>query len=346
MTRLVPVAGCLLGALLLVAPITAASPAAVDLSAARAAARDMPRLHSLIVSWRGDVLLEHYGPGIRPTRLANVKSVSKSLISALVGAAIERQLIPGVDAKLTTWFAGLSRDPDERKRLITIEDLLSMRSGLESTSSRNYGAWVRSRDWVQHALARPLVSAPGMTMEYSTGSTHLLSAILTKVTGRSTRQFAQEVLGTPLGFTIARWPRDPQGIYFGGNDMLLTPRQMLAFGELYLNGGAVTGGQVVPAAWVETSCVPRGRSRFNPDQHYGYGWWMRTFAGHRSCFAWGFGGQYIFVFPELDLVVVTTSPADVSEERRNHRRMIFELLEQHILPAVSRVIAATSGVGS
>jgi CubicO group peptidase (beta-lactamase class C family) len=98
---------------------------------------------------------------------------------------------------------------------------------------------------------------------------------------------------------------------------------------------------VVPAAWVETSCVPRGRSRYNPDQHYGYGWWTRRFAGHDSCFAWGFGGQYILVFRDLDLVVVTTSRADVSEERRGHRRMIFDLVERLIVPQVAATRAAS-----
>jgi CubicO group peptidase (beta-lactamase class C family) len=310
-------------------------PTAFDGGRVRAAALEMPRLHSLLVSWRGELVLEHYGPGIRPNRLANVKSVSKSIIAALVGVAIDWQLIPGVDAVVATWYPRLAADPDARKRHITIDHLLSMRSGLESTSSRNYGAWVRSRDWVQYVLARPLVSEPGTSMEYSTGSSHVLSAILTRATGRSTHQFAQDALGTPLGFTLARWPRDPQGIYFGGNDMLLTPRQMLAFGELYLRGGRTGDRQVLPAAWVETSCMPRGRSRYNPDQYYGYGWWTRAFANQRSCFAWGFGGQYIFVFPGLDLVVVTTSPADVSDERRGHRRMIFDLLEHHIVPQLT-----------
>ncbi len=337
------IGACVVSLLVQVPPGVSAASADrhVDLAAAGAAAGEMPRLHSLLVSWRGELVLEHYGPGIRPTRLANVKSVSKSVISALVGIAIDRNLIAAVDAKLTTWFPSLARDADERKRQITIEDLLSMRSGLESTSSGNYGAWVRSRDWVQYVLARPLVSDPGTLMEYSTGSSHLLSAILTRVTGRSTYQFAQEALGAPLGFSFARWSRDPQGIYFGGNEMLMTPRQMLAFGELYLNGGRVGGRQVVPAAWIEASCIPRGRSRFNPDQQYGYGWWIRSFAGRESCFAWGFGGQYIFVFRDLDLVVATSSPADVSDERRGHRRMIFDLLEQLVIPPVAAAHAAT-----
>jgi CubicO group peptidase (beta-lactamase class C family) len=212
-----------------------------------------------------------------------------------------------------------------------------MRSGLESTSFDNYGSWVKSRNWIDFVLSRPMIADRGETVEYSTGSTHVLSAILTKATRRDTHQFAQEVLATPLGFTLPRWPRDPQGIYFGGNEMLLTPRQMLALGALYLHEGRANGRQVVPAAWVETSCVPRGRSRFNPDQGYGYGWWTREFAGRRACFAWGFGGQYILVFRDLDLVVVTTSAVTVSDERRDHRRAIFDILERQIVPVIGAI---------
>ncbi|MGH9372631.1 MAG: serine hydrolase domain-containing protein [Vicinamibacterales bacterium] len=301
---------------------------------ARAAAAELPRLHSLLVSWRGQLILEHYNKGIRRTRLANVKSVSKSLISGLIGIALERRLIKSVDTPLTTYFPQLLKDSDSRKRDITIEDLLSMRSGLESTSFDNYGTWVRSRNWIQFVLDRPMISEPGTTMEYSTGSTHLLSAIITRVSKTSTHTFAQAALAKPMGLTLARWPRDPQGIYFGGNEMLLTPRQMVAFGELYLHRGRAKGRQIVPAEWVDSSCVPRGQSRFNPDQRYGYGWWIRQFGGRDSCFAWGFGGQYIFVFRDLDLVVVTTSAADVSDERRDHRRGIFDILERLLIPEI------------
>src|SRR5688572_27944313 len=118
---------------------------------------------------------------------------------------------------------------------MTVEDLLTMRSGMEGTSNRNYGAWELSSNWVQLALARPMFAAPGEEMEYSTGNTHLLSAIITRASGQSTWQFANEVLARPLGVSLPQWPRDPQDIYFGDNDMLMTPRQMLAFGELYLN---------------------------------------------------------------------------------------------------------------
>jgi CubicO group peptidase (beta-lactamase class C family) len=310
-----------------------------------AAVKTLPRLHSFLVSHRGELIFEGYYNGTRRERPANIKSASKSVISALVGIAVDRKLIRDVDTPIGTYFQELARDPDPRKREITVEHLLEMRPGLEGTSGRNYGAWVTSRNWVRHALARPMFAAPGEEMEYSTGNTHLLSAILTTATGKSTLQFANEVLAKPLGFSLAPWPRDPQGVYFGGNDMLMTPRQMVAFGELYLNEGRVNGQQVLPESWIKRSCEGRARNRrpgnpvFDPngvvdpmrDRRYGYGWWVHDIGNYEACFAWGYGGQYIFVLPLLDLVVVTTSSPDVSDERRGHRRTVFEILERLVV---------------
>ena len=302
----------------------------------RAAAAELPRLRSLVVAQNGKTLVEYFAKGTTVGRVTNVKSVSKSVVSTLVGIAIERRLIPSVRQPIATYFPELARDEDPRKRRVTIEDLLTMRSGLITTSFDNYGAWVSSRNWVEYVLRRPMVADPGEDMEYSTGNTHLLSAILTKATKQSTWAFAQQQLGAPLGFTVSRWPRDPQGIYFGGNDMLLSPGQMLSIGQLYLDRGRAGSRQIVPSAWVDASCTGLGRSRFNPDQTYGYGWWSRDFAGRQGCFAWGYGGQYIIVFRESNLVVVTTSSTEVGDERRDHRRQIFDIIERLVLPAVSR----------
>jgi CubicO group peptidase (beta-lactamase class C family) len=301
----------------------------------RAAAADLPDLRSLIVSQRGHVIGEYYAPRVRPDGLANIKSASKSIIAILVGIAIERRLIPGVDQPIATYFPELARDSDPRKRAITVEDLLTMRAGLESTSGDRYGPWVRSSNWVSYALRQPIVSEPGTGMQYSTGTSHILSGILTRVSRTSTWQFAQDSLFTPLGLRLARWTRDPQGIYFGGNEMLMTPRQMLAIGELYLNQGRARGRQIVPAAWVETSCVPRTTSVWDSDRQYGYGWWVQRIGGQTACFAWGFGGQYIFVFRDLDLVIVATSSTAVSEERRGHRRRLFDLIDQSVLQVLA-----------
>jgi CubicO group peptidase (beta-lactamase class C family) len=194
-----------------------------------------------------------------------------------------------------------------------------------------------------------MFAPPGEMMEYSTGNTHLLSAILTKASGRSTWQFANDGLAKPLGFTLPQWPRDPQGVYFGGNDMLMTPRQMLAFGELYLNRGRANGQQIVPERWVARSCEGRARefrpgdrrlgpnSGFDPmrDRRYGYGWWVYAIGGYEACFAWGYGGQYVFVVPDLELVIVTTASPDVSEERRGHRQLVFDILSRHVIEPIA-----------
>ena len=328
--RVVAVALALSGA---AAPTSAQVNSATDL---RTHAAALPQLRSLLVSHHGQLVAEYYARGVRPTGLANIKSASKSLISALVGIAVERGLIPSVREPLVTWFPELRQDKDPRKARITIDDLLTMRAGLESTSGRNYGRWVQSTNWVRFALTRPMVSDPGTDMQYSTGSSHLLSAILAKATKVTTYQFANDALARPLGFTLARWPVDPQGVYFGGNDMLLTPKQMVAVGELYLHRGLVNGRQVVPAAWVDTSCVSRAASVFDGDRKYGYGWWQQQFDGGTACFAWGYGGQYIMVFRDLDLVVVATSSTTVSDERRGHRRQLFELIERQVLAPLRR----------
>lgn len=292
----------------------------------------LPRLHSLLVSQDGQLLVEHYFHSTHPDAFANVKSASKSVISALVGIAIDRKLLPGVEARITPYFAQLAAPgADPHKKDITIEDLLTMRSGLVDTN-RGYGAWVLSPNWVAYLLKRPMQSAPGTDMDYNTGNTHLLSAILTKVSGRDTWSFLQSTLGAGLNTRFPLWPRDPQGIYFGGNDMLLTPRQMLAFGEMYLHHGRVGARQVVPAEWIAASWTPRTRSHRSGEQ-YGYGWWITEMAGHTTDFAWGFGGQYIFVVPDLDLVVVTTSSVALGSDRREYRQSLFDLIETEVIGA-------------
>ena len=300
-------------------------------------AADLPRLRSLLVSIGGHLVEEHYFHGATARRQANLKSASKTLISILVGIAIDRGHLAGVDQPIADFFRDELAGADAAKRSITIGDLLTMRSGLETTSNRNYGRWVQSRDWVRHVLSRPMVDRPGGRMIYSTGSTHLLSAILTRATGTSTLEFARKHLARPLGITLPAWLRDPQGIYFGGNEMTLTPRAMVAVGELYLRGGSAAGRRVVSPEWVRESLIPRTVSRYSRRQ-YGYGWWLRTLAGHRTYYAWGYGGQFIFVIPDLDSVIVATSSPNPGAGRRHHRRQLDELIECWLVPAIRRAV--------
>ena len=309
------------------------------LAAAVERARALPRLHSLIVARHGQVYAETYPRGAGRNGRANVKSASKSIVSALVGIAIAEGKLQGLDQPVAPFFERQLRgDPDSLKRTITVGNLLSMQAGLEPTSFGSYGAWVSSRDWVGYVWRRPMVDRPGGRMLYSTGSTHLLSAVLTRATGMSTYEYARTRLAQPLGVALRPWTTDPQGIYFGGNEMRLTPREMLRFGELYRNGGVHEGRQVVPAAWVRDSWTPRTQSPYN-GHRYGLGWWMRDAGEHRVHFAWGYGGQFVFVVPSLEMTVVVTSEADAPREG-GHLRAVHALLDEEIIPAAERGPAA------
>lgn len=294
----------------------------------------LPNLRSLLLSIDGELVVERYFRGARRTQWANLKSISKSVLSALVGIALDRGHLGSVRDPIWKFFPDdLAQADDPAKKAITIEDLLTMRSGLETTSNRNYGRWVQSSNWVRHVLTRPMVDEPGGRMIYSTGNSHLLSAVLTKTTGMSTYDFARRHLADPLGIEISPWARDPQGIYFGGNEMHLTPRAMLALGELYLNRGREDDKQVVSQEWVRESFRPRTRSQ-RSGREYGYGWWIGELAGRQAYYAWGHGGQFIFVVPELKMVAVTTSALSVErQERREHRGAIYDLMEEYLVPA-------------
>jgi CubicO group peptidase (beta-lactamase class C family) len=169
-------------------------------------------------------------------------------------------------------------------------------------------------------------------MIYSTGSTHLLSAALTRATGQSTWSFARRSLA-PLGIRLRAWTTDPQGVYFGGNEMRMTPREMLAFGRMYLDGGlAPDGTRILSRAWIDSSWVVRTTSGWSGND-YGYGWWIRKSHGHPVYFGWGYGGQFIFVVPDASMVVVATS--DPAPERRDgtHLDAVHGLVDALLAPA-------------
>ncbi|MDT8429834.1 MAG: serine hydrolase [Pseudomonadales bacterium] len=304
----------------------------VDTAALQRSAAQLPRLQSLLISQHGELLFEEYYGGRQAQQPANLKSASKSVISALVGLAISEGFIRGVDQPIADFFPDYQAVlATGQKRQITVGNLLTMQSGLESTSNRNYGRWVMSENWVASALGQEQVAAPGTAMIYSTGSTHLLSAIITRSAGMSTREFAQKYLADPLGFRMAYWSQDPQGIYFGGNDMEITPRQMLRFGQLYLDKGVFGDTQVLPEQWVRDSFTPHAESPRGQGRYYGYGWWLREMDGILVPTAWGYGGQLIFVLEELATVVVVTSDSIPGENRRGHLASLYRLMEEQIV---------------
>ena len=313
-------------------------PALLNLAVQQAAA--LPQLRSMIVARDGQPAVERVfrGPGLDTP--VNIKSASKTVLSALVGVAIERGVIQGLDQKALPLLG--RRAPagaDPRLETLTVGHLLSMRAGLERTSGRNYGRWVTSRDWVGYAISQPFVDDPGGRMLYSTGSSHLVSALLTRASGKSTLELAREYLGQPLGVTLPPWPRDPQGIYFGGNDMLMSPRALFRFGELYRNGGVHEGRRVLSEDWIRTSWTPQAPSPWSGNM-YGYGWWIRESRGHPLYFAWGYGGQMVFVAPDLRLTVVMTSDP-TARGVDGHVQALHALMDGLIVPAAERGLSAS-----
>lgn len=292
-------------------------------------------LASLIVKQRDSIIVERYYRGTRSDRATNLKSVSKTLLSPLVGIAIEEGLIRGPDQPLRELLPEYFRRLEEAdrdagaKRDLTLHHVLSMTSGIESTSFSNYGAWVSSRDWVWDQLRRPMVCRPGC-FEYSTGSTHLISAILSRRAGESLKAYAERKFFRALGIRLPEWDRDPQGRYLGGNNMALTPRQLLRVGEVFLNGGRWEGRQLVPEWWIDLSWRPRATSPWN-GHGYGYLWWSDHWGGRTAHFAWGYGGQYLVLVPTLDLVVVVTS--SLSGRERGHTRRLRDFFDDYLIPA-------------
>nr|WP_311064842.1 serine hydrolase [Halomonas sp. DWK9] len=285
---------------------TASEPSPEALEALNHQAQALGRVHTVVVAYEGNIIHEHHqgGPGVATP--ANVKSLSKTVLAAVTGAAIEADIVESVDQPLVALLDSVPSGADPRVNDITVAHLLAQQAGLERTSGSNYGAWVASNHWVNDALTRPFVDHPGGRMLYSTGTSHLLSAALTQASGESTLALAQRLLGEPLGIAIPPWPRDPQGIYFGGNDMQLSPRALIAIGELYRNDGMANDQRVLPEGWVEDSWTPRGQSPWTGDG-YGFGWFITTLAGEQAVYGRGYGGQALYVIPEREMTVVITS---------------------------------------
>lgn len=271
------------------------------------AARAHEQLHAIVVAHRGETVLAEAFRGPPLDQPANVKSVSKSIVALLTGIALDRGALPGVEATLNEVAPPLiPRDADPRVRDLTVEDLVTMRAGLERTSGPNYGGWVASRNWVADALGRDFVAEPGGQMLYSTGSFHVLGAVLSEATGRPLLDLARDWLGDPLGLEIPPWTRDPQGRYMGGNEMALSPRGLLRIGEMVRQGGTWEGAQVVSADWLDRSFVPRARSPWS-GLGYGYGWFLGGQGEGRFVLARGYGGQVLCVMPGLEVTVAITS---------------------------------------
>lgn len=294
----------------------------------RRAARGLNQLHALMVQRGDEVIVAEAprGPGL--DRAANIKSCSKSIVGLLLGTAIARGEIKRVDARLGDVAPKLiPAKATQGVAAITMEDLVTLRGGLESTSGANYGSWVQSPNWVAYALRRPMLDVPGGRMIYSTGSTHVLGAAIATATGKSLLALARERLGKPLGIEIPSWRRDPQGFYFGGNEMTLTPRGMLRIATLMRDRGRVGNTQVIATSWIDASLTRRTQSPFS-GLYYGYGCFL---SDSGFAIARGYGGQIIAAHPARKLAVAITSDPGQPARSAGYFGDLMALLEGPVL---------------
>ena len=306
---------------------------AVALEDAARMAGGLDQLRCLVILHEGEQRFARAFRGPAPDRAANVKSVSKTLFALLAGAAFARGVAAGPEARLVEVAPLLvPRDADPRVEAITLGHLLSMTAGLERTSGSNYGRWVESGNWVAHALSRPFVAEPGAAFQYSTGAFHILGAALAVASGRSLHDMAEDWLARPLGIAIPPWTRDPQGFFFGGNEMALSPLSLARIGEMVRLGGLWEGREVIPAGWLETTMIPRARSPFSGDD-YGYGWFLTELGGERAAYARGYGGQMLFILPQRALVIAVTSDPNRPARTAGHVGDLRRLVADGILPA-------------
>ncbi len=317
---------------------TRAEPAAKGLDADVVAAgvekiAAMPGVRTLLVVAGGELVVEEGFGGADPGEPHNVKSASKSLLSLLTGIAVEEGELRGVDERVAPL---LGRDLADGKEEIRLRHLLSMTTGLESTSGEGYGAWVSAGDWTAAALGRPLLGPPGEGFRYSTGNSHVLAAVLERATGEDLLTFARRRLLDPLGMGPVTWQESPEGVRFGGNNLTMPPRDLARVGWMLLQGGRWGDRQVVPAAWIERSTrrqsetTPEWRDRYGD---YGYLWWLPRDHGE-AFMAVGYGGQFLYVAPEAGVAVVMTSTLEGKGAAWD--REVLEVFREHFAGAAEK----------
>lgn len=305
-----------------------AQPAAPGFEAVTAAVRAgaYKQVTSVLVARHGQLVYEQYFDDGGRLALRNTRSATKTITGMLVGAAADRGLLTA-QTKVLGFFDDRQplQNPDPRKAVITVEDFLTMSSLLECDDENSFSRGNEERmylveDWVKFTLdlpirgfpdwqAKPAQSPYGRAWSYCTAGPTTLGALLERASRKSVPDFAREVLFGPLGITTARWQLQPTGTAMTGGGLELTSRDLLKFGQLYLDGGRWQGRQLISADWVRASISPHANARQDTD--YGYLWWLQTFqAGGKPLKTWGMygtGGNKLFVLPDQGAVVVITT---------------------------------------
>jgi CubicO group peptidase (beta-lactamase class C family) len=315
------------------------------------------KIGSVLVARHGKLVSEDYFEGSRST-LRQTRSTTKSITSILVGIAIDKGYLSGVDALVTPFFPDKQplKNPDPRKERITVEDFLTMSSLLECDDNNLFSRGHEERmylieDYVKFTLDLPIRGFPswatrpedspfGRSFSYCTAGTATLGGVLERATKMPVPEFAKKFLFEPMGINQAEWPPTPSGLVFTGGGLGLESQDLLKLGQLYLNEGRWRGAQIVSKAWVQTSIRPHvhvDETDYVKETDYGYLWWLKSFESHGKKFPsfnmLGNGGNKVSVFPTLDMVVTITS---TNYNNRGAHQQTDQLLSDYILAAVAQ----------
>lgn len=290
------------------------------------------QMDSLLVTRHGRIVLETYYAPFGPDNLHTINSATKGVVAGLVGIAVAQGVLPGAQLPLVDLFPQykVADGDDPRKRAVTLQHLLDMTSGLDWNEPLSSAVPVsalemgRSRNWTRFVAERPMAHAPGTVFNYSSGNSHLASAVLGAAAGMPAEAFAERHLFQPLGIRDWRWRKDPSGVSTGGWGLYLRTRDMAKIGLLYLRRGDWEGRQVIPRDWVEKVYRPVVRMDISRGVEYRYAdsWWSIPSRG--VYMAVGFHRQLIVVLPEHGVVAAMTG-------RRNYP---IEQMLDHLQAAV------------
>ena len=286
-------------------------------------AAELETLYGLLLIKNGFLIAERYYNEGSVDQLSGRQSVTKSVVSSLVGIALDQGHLSGVDQKMVEFFPEFAGQiGDSRKAQITIQHLLQMRGGYpDEERLPQYLDILYFSDnwhWLPHINDFPLVSDPGTEFHYSNLTSHLLGVIVARACGSDLKSYAQEHLFSPMGAEVGDWTADADNYNLGCIEIHITARDMAKLGLLYLNGGEYEGNQVVPAEWVRDSLHRNSEgmnftgwisSRYGyfRDLGYGYQWWSARAGNHQFSYASGHGGSYIILLHDLDMIIVTTA---------------------------------------
>jgi CubicO group peptidase (beta-lactamase class C family) len=312
------------------------------------ASGEFKKIGSILVARHGKLAYEAYFDGSADS-LRDTRSATKTITGILAGVALDQHLLPGLDAKVISYFPEKQplAKPDPRKAAIAVEDLLTMSSLMECDDWNNFSRGNEERmylieDWVKFFLDLPIKGFPpwatkpqdspyGCSFSYCTAGVVTLGGVLEKATHMKLADFAAQNLFGPLGIRSLQWNYSPLGLAMAGGGLRLESRDLLKLGQLYMNGGSWNGKRVVSESWVKRSTTPH--AQIDEQTNYGYLWWLKDFkVGERSWSAYfmsGNGGNKVAVFPQLDMVVVITS---TNYNTKGMHEQTERLLTDYILP--------------